>query len=81
MKIEINKLTNTIGAEVLGIDLTQIVGAGTKKMLNKALAEDLVLVFRNQALSRPQFRDAVLLFGKAKYQLLQQYLIGSLVIL
>ena len=74
MKIEINKLTNTIGAEVLGIDLTQIVGAETKKMLNKALAENLVLVFRNQTLSRPQFRDAVLLFGKAKYQLLQQYL-------
>lgn len=74
MKIKINKLTNTIGAEVIGIDLTQVAGAGTKEMLNKALAENLVLVFRNQTLNRPQFRDAVLLFGKAKYQLLQQYL-------
>lgn len=74
MKIKINKLTNTIGAEVIGIDLTQVAGAETKEMLNKALAENLVLVFRNQTLSRPQFRDAVLLFGKAKYQLLQQYL-------
>ena len=74
MKIKINKLTSTIGAEVIGIDLTQVAGAGTKEMLNKALAENLVLVFRNQTLSRPQFRDAVLLFGKAKYQLLQQYL-------
>ena len=46
MKIKINKLTNTIGAEVIGLDLTQAVGAGTKEILNKALAENLVLVFQ-----------------------------------
>ncbi len=72
--MEIHKLTNHIGAEVLGIDLTQPVDINTRQALNRALSENLVLVFRNQALSRPQFRDAVLLFGKAKYQLLQQYL-------
>ena len=62
--MEIHKLTNHIGAEVLGIDLTQPVDINTRQVLNRALSENLVLVFRNQALSRPQFRDAVLLLAK-----------------
>lgn len=74
MTLDIRKLTDNIGAEVIGLDLTRPVDDETKAELNQALAEHVVLVFRDQDFDRPQFRDAVLLFGPAKYQLLQQYL-------
>ena len=74
MALEIRKLGDTIGAEIIGLDLTKPVSDALKAELNMALAENVVLAFRNQVFDRPQFRDAVLLFGKPKYQLLQQYL-------
>ena len=74
MKFEIRKMTENIGAEIVGLDLTKPIDDILKTELNMALAENVVLVFRGQDLTRPQFRDAVLLFGPPKYQLLQQYL-------
>ena len=74
MKFEIRKMTKNIGAEIVGLDLTKPIDDILKTKLNMALAENVVLVFRGQELTRPQFRDAVLLFGPPKYQLLQQYL-------
>ena len=48
MKIKVNKLTSTIGAEVIGIDLTQVAGAGTKEMLNKEKRFDKLTSLRRK---------------------------------
>ncbi|HAA91119.1 MAG TPA: taurine dioxygenase, partial [Rhodospirillaceae bacterium] len=74
MALDVRRLTENIGAEVIGLDLTEPLDDDSKAELDMALAENVVLVFRDQEFDRPQFRDAVLLFGEPKYQLLQQYL-------
>jgi taurine dioxygenase len=72
--LAIRKITPEIGAEITGLDLSRPIDEDTRAALNKALADHVVLVFPGQDFTRPQFRDAVLLFGPPKYQLLQQYL-------
>jgi len=61
-------LSAAIGFEVSGLDLRAPVSPKDKKSLNDALAEKLLLVFRDQSLAPDQFADAVKLFGEPMRQ-------------
>lgn len=73
MSVTITPLGEHAGAEVGGLDLRQPVDAETRKRLNRALADHVALVFRDQELTPKQFADAGRLFGTPMKQLLQQY--------
>ena len=49
--ILVNPLSDALGAEVLGVDLAQLLDNGTMKAIEDAWHEHLVLVFRNQRIS------------------------------
>jgi taurine dioxygenase len=62
--LTINKLSPNIGAEVTGIDLTQLVPASLMETLIDALHEHIFLVFRDQNLDTPEkYEAAGALFG------------------
>ena len=73
MSVTITPLGEHAGAEVGGLDLRQPVDDETRKRLNRALADHVALVFRDQELTPKQFADAGRLFGTPMKQLLQQY--------
>ena len=62
--MKISKLTDHIGAEVTGIDLTKPVDAQTRKQLVDALEENIALVIRDQKFTAQQYLAAVSLFGE-----------------
>src|SRR4029453_11245393 len=55
-EITITPLTETIGGEIGGVDLSKPVDAATKEALSRALAEHLALVFHDQSLTPAQYR-------------------------
>jgi taurine dioxygenase len=59
----ITPLSEHIGAEVRGVDLTQPMDAVLRERLNRAFVDHSVMVFRDQHLSPQQLLDAVQLFG------------------
>jgi taurine dioxygenase len=63
--IRINKLSENLGAEVIGIDLNQPVDAATVQWLRQNLVEHIALVFRGQTFTADQFLAAASLFGEA----------------
>ena len=73
MRMTITPLAEHAGAEVKGLDLRRPVDGETRKELNRALADHVALVFRDQDLTPKQFADAGRLFGTPMKQLLQQY--------
>ena len=50
MDVTINPLSKAIGAEILGIDLSEKVDSEDLFHINLAMQKSLVLVFRNQKL-------------------------------
>jgi taurine dioxygenase len=54
--ITVRPLTNTIGAEVFGIDLAQPVSDAQMAELRTALNDNMVLVFRDQVLTQEQHK-------------------------
>jgi taurine dioxygenase len=62
--ITVEKLTPLIGAELSGIDLTRPIGNQQRDELHRALAENLVIFFRDQPLAPEQHLDFGRLFGK-----------------
>jgi taurine dioxygenase len=73
MSVTITPLGEHAGAEVGGLDLRRPVDDETRKRLNRALADHVALVFRDQDLTPKQFADAGRLFGTPMKQLLAQY--------
>jgi len=64
MDYKLTPLTNHgIGAEILGLDLKEPVGAELRKALNAEFAKHHVLVFREQKLTAPEFARAGEIFG------------------
>ena len=51
MSIEAQRVTNTVGAEVSGIDLSKPLSFEERRTLEELLLEHLVLVFRGQDIS------------------------------
>ena len=64
MEYELRPLTDRgIGAEILGIDLTQPVSDAVRKRLNADFANHHVLAIRNQQFGPEQFMQAGRIFG------------------
>jgi taurine dioxygenase len=66
--MQMQKLSETTGIAVTGIDLREPLPADTISALNRAFSEHSVLVIRDQHLSAPQMVTAVELFGKIFHQ-------------
>src|SRR5579859_2261667 len=61
--ITIDKLTPVIGAEIGGVDLSQPLGNHTLEEIHRALAENLVIFFRDQHITADQHLAFGRLFG------------------
>jgi len=66
--MDIRRLTDRTGVEVVGVDLTRPVSAAAQTELNRAFVEHGVLVIRDQALTPAQMLTAVELFGPVFHQ-------------
>lgn len=66
--MRMQKLSETTGIAVTGIDLREPLAADAVSALNKAFSEHSVLVIRDQTLSPAQMVTAVELFGKIFHQ-------------
>jgi taurine dioxygenase len=62
--LRLDKLTPVIGAEVSGIDLSQPLGNRQREELHRALAENLVIFFRDQHITAQQHLAFGRLFGE-----------------
>ena len=71
--MKITKLSEHIGAEVTGIDLTQPVDDDTRRRLNEAVVEHIALVIRDQKFTHRQFLDAASLFGEPMERYFSDY--------
>jgi taurine dioxygenase len=63
MTVSISPISDALGVEATGIDLTQPVSESDKEALQQAVIENLVLVIRDQHLNPEQYLAAVRLFG------------------
>ncbi len=61
--ITVQKLTPVIGAEIGGVDLSQPLGNRAMEEIHRALAENLVIFFRDQHMSPDQHLGFGRLFG------------------
>ena len=68
MGISINPLSNAIGSEILGADLSQPVSSEDFSAINSAMKKSLVVVFRGQKLEPNNLLSAVHLFGDTMEQ-------------
>ncbi|MEL0106070.1 MAG: TauD/TfdA family dioxygenase [Rhodospirillaceae bacterium] len=66
MAIQINPLSDVLGAEVTGIDLRKPLDPETIDKIYKAFIENVVIVFRNQDMDHKQFLAAAKNFGEPK---------------
>lgn len=62
--ISVRKLSPAIGAEIIGVDLTQPVDEGTKRELQDLWLEHIVLLFRGRELSQQDLLSVTSIFGK-----------------
>ncbi len=77
MDVTINPLSKAIGAEILGVDLSEKVESEDLFHINLAMQKSLVLVFRNQKLEPNNLLSAVRLFGDTMEQHLTDTLMES----
>ena len=68
MTLEIRPLSEQLGAEARGVDLSGPVDADTRAQLNRAFSENSVLAIRGQQLTANQMLAAVQLFGEVFQQ-------------
>ena len=77
MAISMKPLTDALGIEVTGIDLSAPVAAEDVAVLERALTDHLVMVFRDQNLSSAQYLAATRLFGETMEQHLTDLLMDD----
>ena len=63
-RMKITKISEHIGAEVTGIDLTQPIDEATRQELHQAAVDNIALVIRDQKFTPQQFLAAGQLFGE-----------------
>ena len=68
MALTITLLSDTIGAEVVGANLSQSAPAGDVAAIRQALIDHLVIVIRDQSLDPEQLLAALRLFGDTMEQ-------------
>ncbi len=73
MAVSIRNLSEPIGAEVTGVDLSRPVPAETAEQLRRAFVDRALLVIRDQALDAPQFLAAARVFGEPVRQHLEKF--------
>ncbi len=64
MAVEIRRLSEAIGAEVLGVDLSQPMDDATFEQIHNAILEDALVLFRDQDITIPQHMDFAKRFGE-----------------
>ena len=64
MTVEVSAITPGIGAEVTGLDISQPMDKKTIARLRELFLRHLVLVFRDQALSREEHKQFAHHFGE-----------------
>jgi len=69
----ITPLHPSLGAEVSGVDLSRPLDAPTRQALDRALADHLALVFRDQRLTPEQYLSAAATFGPPMEQHYSQH--------
>lgn len=74
MTLRLAPLSDAIGTEVTGVDLSRPVDGEDLEAMTDALHDRLVLVVRDQSLSPPQYLDAMRLFGELMPQHLTKLL-------
>lgn len=62
--IQIEPIAGALGAEVSGVDLSRPLDAATRKAIDEAWLEHLVLFFRDQPLTQEQHKALALQFGE-----------------
>jgi taurine dioxygenase len=72
-RLEITPLHPSLGALVAGVDLSAPLGDAIRQALNRALADHLALVFRDQALTPAQYLSAASVFGPPMEQHYSQH--------
>jgi len=75
MALEIRKLTDTFGAEIVGLDLTQPLDAATQARVRGAFLDHGILLFRGQALTPPQHIGFTRGFGDLEIHVQTGYLL------
>lgn len=75
MSLIVTPIRTNFGAEVSGITLSNPQSTEIKHALNDLLAQYAVLVFRQQALTPPQFMAAAEIFGELMDQQLKKYVL------
>src|SRR4051812_44249882 len=73
--MKITKIKEHIGATVEGIDLREPVDETTRKRLNEAIAEHVVLVIKGQVFTAQQYQAAAELFGELMEDQNRRYLV------
>ena len=71
--MQVTQLSQYIGAEVTGIDLSRPLDEVTRKALNAAVVEHIALVIRDQVLTPQQYLSAITNFGEPMAQHFTQY--------
>ena len=64
MAVEIRRLSEAIGAEVLGVDLSQPMDDASFEQIHNAILEDALVLFRDQNITIPQHMDFAKRFGE-----------------
>ena len=64
MTMQVRPLTDTLGAEITGVDLTQPLDDAQKRALYRAFVDNAVVVFRDQHFTPQQFAAAAEIFGE-----------------
>ena len=77
MAIAITPLSDALGVEVTGADLSRPVDPADLDAMKRALADHLVMVVRGQKLTPAQYLDAVRLFGDTMQQHLTHMLMAD----
>jgi len=75
--MQVTKITENIGAEVTGLDLTEPVDEETRQALYDALVDHVALVIRDQTFTPAQYKDAVELFGELMEDQNRRYIIDD----
>ena len=63
MNVQAQPLTESVGAEIVGVDLAKPIDEDTKSRLYRYFADYAVLVFRDQHFDPPRFAAAAQLFS------------------
>jgi taurine dioxygenase len=72
-RLDIKPLHPSLGAEVVGVDLSKPIDAPARDALSRALADHLALVFRGQTLTPAQYLAAASVFGPPMEQHYSQH--------